>query len=129
MNGKAAGSQSGFTLIEVMIATFILLAGLLSLAAAFTQGMVIIADLPNILAAKEAAATVADILAVQRDTQNILPVDGSRDIVINQQTYTVTIKVEQGQMGEQGQNWLDVYLTVPYKNRTRTYSTTTTIRN
>ena len=126
MNGKAAGSQSGFTLIEVMIATFILLVGLLSLAAAFTQGMIIIADLPYTLAAKEAAAAVADTLAVQRDAQSILPVNGQRNIVINNQNYTVTINVRQGQPG---QNWFDVDLTVPYKNGTRMYSTTTTIRN
>ena len=122
-NEKAAGNQSGFTLIEVMLAILVLAVGLLIIAAGFAQGMRILADAPVILAAKEAAASVADELAVEREVQNKNPVTGQRIKNISGQAYTVNIDVRPGVNGD----W-DVDLTVPYSGGTRMYSTTTTIR-
>ena len=62
-----SGSQSGFTLIEVMIAMLILSLGLLSVASAFAQGMLILVNTPTQLAAKELAYAIVDDIIVRYD--------------------------------------------------------------
>jgi len=52
--------ESGFTLVEVLIATLVLAIGLLSIAQAFAQGMVILVNTPTQLAAKEFAFEIID---------------------------------------------------------------------
>ena len=53
-------NESGFTLIEVLIATIVLAIGLLSIAQAFAQGMLILVNTPVQLAAKELAFEIID---------------------------------------------------------------------
>jgi len=64
---KSTNGQSGFTLVEVLIATVVLAAGLLSIAQAFTQGMLILANTPVQLAAKELAFEIIDDYVVLND--------------------------------------------------------------
>jgi type IV pilus assembly protein PilV len=66
-NEKSAGSQSGFTLVEVMVAMVVLTVGLLTIAAVFAQGVRIITQTPMQLAAKELANEIIDDLTVRRD--------------------------------------------------------------
>lgn len=63
------GDQSGFTLIEVLIAALILAVGLLTIASAFARGMIILANTPTQLAAKELAYAIIDDIIVQYDAQ------------------------------------------------------------
>lgn len=65
---KSAGGQSGFTLVEVMIATVILTVGLLGVAFFFSRGMLILAGTPTQLAAKELAEELVDHYTLLRDT-------------------------------------------------------------
>ena len=66
-NKKSVGAQSGFTLIEVLLAVLILSAGLLTLAAVFAQGAVILVNTPVQLAAKEWAYEIIDEIAIRKD--------------------------------------------------------------
>jgi len=75
---KRAGGQSGFTLIEVMIATIILGVGLLTIAAGFIDGMRILASAPMQVAAKEVAASVIDDLTAARDSGALTLINGAR---------------------------------------------------
>lgn len=67
-NNKHIKNQSGFTLVEVMIAMVILAIGLLALASAFTQGAVILANTPTHLAAKELANAIIDNMQIQHES-------------------------------------------------------------
>ena len=73
---KSTGGQPGFSLVEVIIALFVLLVGLLTIAAAFTNGMRILAATPTQLAAKELAATIIDDLTISKDTGGTLAGSG-----------------------------------------------------
>jgi prepilin-type N-terminal cleavage/methylation domain-containing protein len=64
---KSMDGQSGFTLVEVLIAVAVLAFGLLSIAASFTQGMLILANTPIQLAAKELAFEIIDDYVMRRD--------------------------------------------------------------
>ena len=64
---KSTGGQSGFTLVEVLIAMVVLAFGLLSIAGAFANGMVILVGTPVQLAAKEMAYEIIDDCIVRRD--------------------------------------------------------------
>jgi len=76
-NRNKSDGQSGFTLIEVLIATVVLAAGLLSIAQAFTQGMLILANTPVQLAAKELAFEIIDNYVVLHDAE--IPCAGIND--------------------------------------------------
>jgi prepilin-type N-terminal cleavage/methylation domain-containing protein len=65
---KSAGAEDGFTLVEVLIAMIILAIGLLSIATAFAQGMVLLVNTPVQLAAKELAFEIIDDYVVRKDT-------------------------------------------------------------
>ena len=69
---KSYGGQSGFTLIEVLLATFILAFGLLSVATAFGNGMLILANTPFQLAAKELAYEIIDEITLKYDTDVVI---------------------------------------------------------
>lgn len=67
---KPAGGQSGFSLVEVLIATLVLAVGLLSVASAFTHGMLILANTPIQLAAKELAYEIIDEIVLRYDADS-----------------------------------------------------------
>ena len=75
INEKSTGSQSGFTLIEVMAASLILLAGLLTIGAAFGQGMQVLAQLPLQMIAKEKMAEGLDNITASLENGAVTPVD------------------------------------------------------
>lgn len=78
---QSTGCQSGFTLMEVLVALFVLAVGLLTIAAVLAQSMQILAGTPMQLAAKELAATVIDEITVSKDAgEPWLPVNGPRQI-------------------------------------------------
>ena len=60
--------QSGFTLIEVLVAMVVLTAGLLAIAGAFNHGMLILVNTPTQLAAKELAYEIIDDYVIRKDT-------------------------------------------------------------
>jgi len=63
--------QSGFTLLETMIAMIILGAGLLALASAFAQGMVVMSTSHFHSVAKEKASEAIESVFTSRDTRTI----------------------------------------------------------
>jgi prepilin-type N-terminal cleavage/methylation domain-containing protein len=65
---KPISSQSGFTLIEVLVAMLVLTVGLLTIAGVFANGMRVLAGTPMQLAAKELAATEIDNLTIAAET-------------------------------------------------------------
>jgi len=83
-NRNKTNNESGFTLIEVLIATIVLAIGLLSIAQAFAQGMLILINTPVQLAAKELAFEIIDNYVVLGEagepaapiSQNITTRDG-----------------------------------------------------
>ena len=83
-NCNKTHNESGFTLIEVLIATIVLAIGLLSIAQAFAQGMLILVNTPVQLAAKELAFEIIDDFVVLGEagkpvepiSQNITTRDG-----------------------------------------------------
>ena len=70
---KTTGGQTGFSLVEVLVATLVLAVGLLTIAAAFAQGMLALAATPAHITAKEVAASVVDELTVRMDAGQSLP--------------------------------------------------------
>jgi prepilin-type N-terminal cleavage/methylation domain-containing protein len=68
---KPGGNQSGFTLVETLIATVILSGGLLALATAFAQGMIIMMSSHPHQIAKEKAAETIESVFTSRDTRII----------------------------------------------------------
>jgi hypothetical protein len=67
----AARSEDGFSLIEVVVASGILVAGLLSLAGVFTLGMVHMAASTPSLIAREKAREAVESVHTARDTGNL----------------------------------------------------------
>ena len=65
---KPAGEQSGFTLIEVMVAMIILSIGLMTVAAGFLDVLRVAALAPVHLAAKEIAAAEIDSLTMRSES-------------------------------------------------------------
>jgi len=65
---KPAGEQSGFTLVEVMVAMIVLSIGLMTVAAGFLNVMRIAAVAPIHLAAKEVAASEIDNITMMIET-------------------------------------------------------------
>jgi hypothetical protein len=65
---KSLDSQPGFTLVETMMATLILVGGLLALAMAFAQGMVIMSTSHYHQIAKEKASEAIESVFTSRDT-------------------------------------------------------------
>ena len=120
-NETAAGEvkgQSGFTLVEMIIATLVLAVGLLMIAAAFTNGMRILAATPMQIAAKELAATVIDDLTLQKDTGLPLsPSNGARQVCTGQepnrvcQTFNVETKITDNADGVIGLRHIEVTVT------------------
>ena len=72
---SSADNQSGFTLIEVMIASAVLLIGLLTIGAAFSQGMLVMARAPLQLIAKEKMAEALDNTTANLENGSIAPID------------------------------------------------------
>jgi prepilin-type N-terminal cleavage/methylation domain-containing protein len=64
-------NQAGFTLVETMIALLILAGGLLALASAFAQGMVIMGTAHYHQIAKEKASEAIESVFTSRDTRII----------------------------------------------------------
>jgi len=62
-------NQSGFTLIETMIAIIILSFGLLALASGFTQGMIFMSSSHQHRIAKEKASEAIESVSTARDTR------------------------------------------------------------
>src|SRR6266536_5291753 len=62
-------NQSGFTLIETMIAIILLSFGLLALASGFTQGMVFMSSSHQHRIAKEKASEAIESVSTARDTR------------------------------------------------------------
>ena len=75
INEKSTGNQSGFTLLEVLAASFILLTGLLTIGAAFGQGMKILSQLPLQMIAKEKMVEALDNITARLENGAISPVD------------------------------------------------------
>ena len=70
---KNIKSQSGFTLIEVLMAMLVLTFGLLAIAAVFAQGGIILVNTPVQLAAKELAYEFIDEIVVIKDAGLVVP--------------------------------------------------------
>lgn len=68
---KPQSGQSGFTLVESMIALIILMGGLLALASAFAQGMVVMSTGHYHQFAKEKACEAIESVFTSRDTRTI----------------------------------------------------------
>jgi len=69
--GESHGNQSGFTLVEAMVATIILSGGLLALALAFAQGMIAMLTSHCHQIAKEKASEAIETVSTSRDTRII----------------------------------------------------------
>jgi prepilin-type N-terminal cleavage/methylation domain-containing protein len=68
---KSHKDQSGFTLVETLIAIIILTGGLLALASAFAQGMVVMSTSHYHQIAKEKASEAIESVFTSRDTRII----------------------------------------------------------
>lgn len=69
---KRKKNHSGFTLVETMISMLILSGGLLALASAFAQGMIIMSTSHFHQVAKEKASEAIESVFTARDTRTIL---------------------------------------------------------
>ncbi len=69
---KYHSSQSGFTLVETLIAAVIMSGGLLALATAFAQGMILMSTSHYHQVAKEKASEAIESVFTSRDTRTIL---------------------------------------------------------
>jgi hypothetical protein len=65
------GSYSGFSLVETLIAMLVLSSGLLALASAFAQGMIIMSSAHSHQIAKEKASEAIESVFTSRDTRII----------------------------------------------------------
>jgi prepilin-type N-terminal cleavage/methylation domain-containing protein len=70
--GNLNRNQSGFTLVETLMAIVILCGGLLALGYAFAQGMITMSTSHNHQIAKEKAAEAIESVFTSRDTRIIL---------------------------------------------------------
>jgi prepilin-type N-terminal cleavage/methylation domain-containing protein len=68
---KPCGNQSGFTLVETLMAIVVLSGGLLALATAFAQGMIIMMSSHPHQVAKEKASEAIESVFTSRDTRII----------------------------------------------------------
>jgi prepilin-type N-terminal cleavage/methylation domain-containing protein len=84
---KAQSSQSGFTLVETLMALLILAGGLLALAGAFVQGMSLVSTTPSHQLAKEKATEAMESVFTSRDSKKI----ASWDMIQNQSRSPVGI--------------------------------------
>lgn len=108
IKGKSTGGQSGFTLIEVMLATVILGIGLLAVADAFTRGMLIQSRSPlHAIAQEQAEIAFQDVrfrqdsgVAVQNETNtpitDILGLPNGSSINLADHGFTRTVAVDAG---------------------------------
>jgi len=69
--GKSANSRDGFSLIEMMLAVLILGGGLLALASAFAEGMILMSTSHYHQIAKEKASEAIESVTAARDTRTI----------------------------------------------------------
>jgi prepilin-type N-terminal cleavage/methylation domain-containing protein len=77
--GHPHESQSGFTLVETLMAIIIMGGGLLALATAFAQGMVLMSTSQYHQIAKEKASEAIESVTTSRDTR-IIPWAGVRNV-------------------------------------------------
>ena len=70
-NGKTRPDESGFSLVETLIAMIILSGGLLALASAFSQGLIVMSTSHYHQIAKEKASEAIESVATARDTRVI----------------------------------------------------------
>jgi prepilin-type N-terminal cleavage/methylation domain-containing protein len=68
---ESHGKQSGFTLVETLMAVLILSGGLLALATAFAQGMIVMSSAHYHQIAKEKASEAIESVTTSRDTRII----------------------------------------------------------
>jgi type II secretory pathway pseudopilin PulG len=67
--GKTNRTENGFSLIETMLATVILMGGMLGLAAVFTQGVVLMSVSQTDVIAKQKAMAAIESVFTARDTR------------------------------------------------------------
>ncbi len=68
---RPSGSEAGFTLIETMVALFVLMVGLMGLAQAFYLGMIHLSTSSANLIAREKAREAVESVHTARDTRTI----------------------------------------------------------
>ena len=131
---KTAGRQSGFTLVEVLIAMVVLTVGLLVIAAAFSQGMLVLAGTPMQLAAKELADEIIDDYTVRKDAGTLGTMNYGRQPTVRRITrdgraFDVDINVTSNFNPATANVDVRVEVTVSYQvgGRPRSYTTTTLI--